>query len=84
MEMFIKGKVSAIKRQEYEGQKTIKLQFLNEDEEKGFSILEVKVLPEHMNSELMKNSGVVVPFSISCVNGKVYYRTNGKIQVLNK
>jgi len=32
MEMFIKGKVSAIKKQEYEGQKTIKLQFLNEDE----------------------------------------------------
>jgi len=81
MELLIRGQISAIKRSEYQGQKMTKLQFLSEDPEKGFSITEVKVLDEHSINELEKGQKVIIPIAMSAMEGKIFYRTNGKIQV---
>lgn len=80
--LFINGELHSIKVTEFKGEKVSKLQFLNENEDNGgIEILEVKIVPEHINTEIKKGDKLLVPISMSAIEKKIYYRTNGKIQI---
>lgn len=79
--IFIQGELTSIKTTEFKGEKVSKLQFLNENDNGGLEVIEVKIDIEHLNNELKKGDKVNVPVSMSVMNGKVYYKTNGKIIV---
>ena len=79
--IFIQGELSSIKTTEYKGEKVSKMQFLNENDNGGLEIIEIKIDKDHLANELKKGDKVMVPVSMSVVEKKIYYRTNGKIQV---
>ena len=80
--LFIQGEISSIKTTEFKGENITKLQFLNENEANGgLEVLEVKIDKEHLNNEIKKGDKVNVPISMTSMNGKIFYKTNGKIIV---
>lgn len=79
--IYIQGELSSIKTTEYKGEKVSKLQFLNENENGGLEIIEIKIDKDHLINDLKKGDKVMVPVSMSAIEKKIYYRTNGKIQV---
>ena len=52
-----------------------------EDETKGISIIEVKLLPTQDISGLARGVKVQIPVSISAMDRNVFYKQNGKIVV---
>jgi len=88
VQILIKGQLGGIKTTEFEGKKTINLQFLVEDEIKGMDIISVKVSnEEHLTEGLVKRANVLCPINVSSMGQdgskktNIYYRTAGKIQV---
>ncbi|MDP3302292.1 MAG: hypothetical protein Q8S36_10040 [Sulfuricurvum sp.] len=79
--LFIQGELSSIKTTEFKGEKVSKLQFLNENDNGGLEVLEVKIDLEYFNNEIKKGDKLTVPISMSQMNGKIYYKTSGKIVV---
>lgn len=73
------GEISFIKTGEYKGEVVNKLQFFNEDEAKGISILEVKLDSTQDMSVLKKGVKVQVPVTISTMDRAVFYKQRGKI-----
>ena len=60
-QLMIMGEISFIKTGEYKGEVVNKLQFFNEDEAKGISILEVKLDSTQDMSILKKGVKVIAP-----------------------
>lgn len=80
--IIIIGELFSIKTTEFKGEKVSKLQFLNESEENGgVDILEIKINPEHMNTEIKKGDKLSVPVLMTSMEKKIFYRTSGKIQI---
>lgn len=80
--LFLNGELHSIKTTEFKGEKVSKLQFLNENEENGgLEIIEVKINPEHNNTEIKKGDKLLVPILMTSMEKKIYYRTSGKIQI---
>ena len=78
--LYLNGKVASIRKSSYEGKESVKLQFID-NTGNGISLIEVK-LSENENSDQYKdNMSVVVPVSVSSVNGNIYYKQTGKIKV---
>jgi hypothetical protein len=86
--IYLQGMLGGVKTTEFEGKKTINLQFLVEDEVKGLEVISVKVSnEEHLSEGLVKGVNVKCPIMISAMGTEgskktnTYYRTAGKIQV---
>ena len=78
-QLMIMGEISFIKIGEYKGEVVNKLQFFNEDEAKGISILEVKLDSTQDMSILKKGVKVQIPVTISAMDRSIFYKQRGKI-----
>ena len=72
------GEISFIKTGEYKGEVVNKLQFFNEDEAKGISILEVKLDSTQDMSVLKKGVKVQVPVTIFTMDRAIFYNNEEK------
>ena len=79
--LFMVGEINFIKKTEFEGAVSHKIQFITEDETKGISLIEVKLLEEQDLTILKRGTKVQIPISISTMNSKIYYKQNGKLSV---
>lgn len=82
--IIIKGQVLKVLEKEYQGNISYSIQFMTQDEKKGFSIIGVKVEPDLMIQGLKENDNVEIPLKISFVNNNIYYSATNKIKVLGK
>ncbi len=80
----IKGKVLKLIQKEYEGKITHSIQFMVNDEKKGFSIISVKVEKEFLIAGVSENAEIEVPIRIVNVNSNLYFSAIDKIKILNK
>jgi hypothetical protein len=76
MQLQIKGKIFAIARKEYEGEVTEKIQFLNQLDNGGAEIVEVKMLE---TDQVKQNDQVIIPVKVTSYNGKLFYSQVDKI-----
>jgi len=79
--LFMVGEINFIKKTEFEGAISYKCQFITEDETKGISLIEIKLLDEQDISILKRGTKVQIPISISTMNNKIYYKQSGKLSV---
>jgi len=82
MEIIIKGQIAAIKRSEYKGVVSHKLQFIAYSEN-GIDLIDVKVEDEFFNDNLKKSVEVIAPIKVSAMDSKVFYKVIAPIK-LNK
>lgn len=82
--LIIKGQIIKVLEKEYEGVKSYSLQFMTEDDKKGFTIISVKVQKEFFTPDLKDNVSVEAPVRIAAVNGNLYYAATDKVKVLQK
>lgn len=83
MKIFITGEVKKILTKEYDNKVTKKLQFLFEDEKRGYVVEEIKV-GEDSKIEHLKE-GQMVEFEVKLFSpnnaSNIYYSTVGEIKV---
>jgi hypothetical protein len=76
MQLQIKGKIFAIAKKEYEGEVTEKVQFLNQLDNGGAEIVEVKM---NQTDQAKQNDQVTIPVKVTSYNGKLFYSQIDKI-----
>ncbi|MFK2822527.1 hypothetical protein ACH5BK_06045 [Arcobacter sp. YIC-80] len=80
-QLLLMGEINFLKKSEFNGETIHKLQFLQEDETKGISIIEVKLQPTQDITNLARGTKVQVPITISAMDRNVFYKQRGKIVI---
>lgn len=80
----INGQIMAILEKEYNGEKTVYIQFLMQSEKKGFEVIKVKCTVESDYAKLQQNQNVSIPVSIAVVNNTLYYSQVAEAKVLRE
>lgn len=80
----INGTIMAIVEKDYNNQKTVYVQFLKEDEKKGFEILKVKITVESDYIKLQQNQMISIPVNLATVNGNIYFSQCSALKVLKE
>jgi len=80
MKIFVELKAENILEKEYEGKVTKQVQVVVKTEKKGFEVVKVKLTDELLNFK--EGDYIRIPVQISAMNSQVFYRQDGKIEVL--
>lgn len=80
-QLLLMGEINFLKKSEYNGEVIHKVQFLIEDETKGLSVIEVKLLPTQDVTNLTRGAKLQIPVSISAMDRNIFYKQSGKIVV---
>jgi len=80
MKILVQLKAENILEKEYEGTVTKQVQTVIKTEKKGFEVVKVKLTDELLNFK--EGDYIRVPVQISAMNNQVFYRQDGKIEVV--
>lgn len=80
----INGTIMAIVEKDYNNERTVYVQFLKEDEKKGFEVLKVKMTVESDYIKLQQNQLVSIPVNLATVNGNIYFSQCSSLKVLKE
>lgn len=80
----ISGTIMAIVEKDYNGEKTVYIQFLKEDVKKGFEVIKVKMTVQTDYTKLQQNQVVSIPVNLASVNGNIYFSQNAELKVLRE
>jgi len=77
-QIIINGKAEHTQEKEFQGKKTISIQFLSKSERKGFEVIKVKLTDEITT---VKEGDIIgIPVSISTMNNQIFYTQTGQIK----
>ncbi len=80
MKKFVEIKAENILEKEYEGKVTIQVQTVVKTERKGFEVIKIKITDDVLTFK--EGDLIRIPVEISAMNSQIFYRQNGKIEVL--
>lgn len=80
MKKFVEIKAENILEKEYEGKVTIQVQTVVKTERKGFEVIKIKITDEVLTFK--EGDLIRIPIELSAMNSQVFYRQNGKIEVI--
>lgn len=80
MELIIRGKIAAIKKSEFKGVVSHKLQFLAHSDN-GIELIDVKVEEEFFDEQkLKKDVDILASIKVSAMDSKVFYKVISPIK----